>query len=153
MQEIPRSVVYGASRPYRLTVLMILTLSLCGVAIAESNLPPIQQSKGVEYVSGGFGENAADAFKQAQASFPLSLIFAEDAGGGSRPYVADVHVVIKNPAGATVMDVPAAGPYFLAKLEPGKYLLEATYMGNTQKQEIDVTASKPVHLVLTWKTT
>ena len=130
----------------------IIMLSTASLSFAQEGLPPVQQSNGTEYVTGGFGDNAAQAFKQAEASYPLTLVFAEDAGGGSRPYVAEVAVVVKDDAGKVIMDVPSAGPYLLARLEPGKYRIDATYMGKTQTQEIQVTQSQPIRQVLTWKT-
>lgn len=129
-----------------------LALMAAGMSLAQTGLPPAQQANGVEYVTGGFGDDMSDAFKQAQASYPLALTFAEDAGGGSRPYVAEVGVRIKDGDGRVVMDVPSAGPYFLARLEPGSYVVEATYMGNTQVHELSISNGSPTHKVLTWKT-
>lgn len=122
------------------------------VAMAQSGLPASQTANGVEYVSGGFGEDGAQAFKQAEASWPLSLVFAEDAGGGSRPYVAEVRVVIKDASGNVRMEVPSAGPYFLARLEPGAYTVEATYLGKTQTQKVTVGQGETRRHTFAWKT-
>ncbi|HLU01040.1 MAG TPA: carboxypeptidase regulatory-like domain-containing protein [Burkholderiaceae bacterium] len=136
----------------RLAVATTLAVGLSAVAVAQGGLPEPKTANGVEYVTGGFSEDGAGAFKQAEASYPLSLVFAEDAGGGSRPYVADVEVVIKDDSGSVVLNVPAAGPYFLAKLKPGKYSVEATYMGKTQTQEVSVGQGGATRHVMTWKT-
>lgn len=130
----------------------LLALAAAGMSMAQTGLPPVQQDNGIEYVTGGFGDEASTAFKQAQAAYPLALTFAEDAGGGSRPYVAEVRVLIKDDAGQVVMDVPSAGPYFLARLEPGSYVVEASYMGNTQTHEVSVSSGSSTQKVLTWKT-
>jgi len=50
------------------------------------------------------------------------------------------------------MEVPAAGPYFLAKLKPGKYKVEATYMGKTQTQVVNVGQGGANQNVMAWKT-
>ena len=130
----------------------VLSIAAVGVSYAASGLPPAQNSNGTEYVTGGFGENGADAFKQAESSFPLTLVFAEDAGGGSRPYVAEVKVVVKKADGEVVLEVPSAGPYLLAKLEPGTYTVEATYMGETKTQDVNITESQSSRHVMAWKT-
>lgn len=130
----------------------LLVAAVASVGIAQTGLPPAQNAGGVEYVTGGFGDDMAEAFKQAEASYPLALTFAEDAGGGSRPYIAEVRVVIKDEAGNVVMDVPSAGPYFLARLAPGKYVVEATYMGDTQTHDVTVAQGDSLRQVLTWKT-
>lgn len=130
----------------------LLALAAAGMSMAQTGLPPAQQANGIEYITGGFGDEMSAAFKQAQASYPLALTFAEDAGGGSRPYIAEVRVLIKDEAGQVVMDVPSAGPYFLARLEPGSYVVEATYMENTQTHEVSISSGSPTQKVLTWKT-
>lgn len=145
----------AAARPNRMLALLwagAITLCVAGLSQAQTGLPEVQTSNGVEYVTGGFGADGADAFKQAEASYPLTLVFAEDAGGGSRPYLAEVRVVVKNASGETVMDVPSAGPYLLAKLQPGTYNVEASYGGETQTHSVQVGESQPKRLVLTWKT-
>ncbi len=129
-----------------------LSIAAVGISYAQTGLPATQQANGTEYVTGGFGENGADAFKQAESTFPLTLVFAEDAGGGSRPYVAEVRVVVKKADGEVVLEVPSAGPYLLAKLEPGTYSVEATYMGETKTQEVKISDSQPTRHVMAWKT-
>lgn len=130
----------------------VLMLAAASIAFAQGGLPAAQKAGNVEYVTGGFGENMADAFKQAESSYPLALTFAEDAGGGSRPYVAEVGLVIKDKSGNVVADVPSVGPYFLARLEPGSYSVEATYMGKTQTQAVTVKEGGTAKQVITWKT-
>jgi len=130
----------------------LLAASAASLGFAQTALPPPQTSGGIEYVTGGFGADMSEAFKQAESSYPLALTFAEDAGGGSRPYVAEVGVVIKDEAGNVVVEVPSAGPYFLVRLQPGGYTVEATYMGDTQTHGVKVGEGGTVRRVLTWKT-
>jgi hypothetical protein len=120
---------------------------------AQTNgLPAPQTANGIQYVSGGFGDGAAEAFRRAQSEYPLSLTFAAgDEGGGARPYVADVRVVIRDKSGNVVIDVPSAGPHFLARLEPGRYTVEATYEGQAQSRDITVKQGGSTQEVLTWK--
>lgn len=129
-----------------------LALAAAGASYAQGTLPAPQTSGGIEYVTGGFGDEMAEAFKKAESSYPLALTFAEDAGGGSRPYVADVHVVVKDEAGKVVLDVPSVGPYFLARLQPGSYSVDATYMGKTQTQNVAIGQGGSARQVMTWKT-
>lgn len=128
----------------------LTALALAGMAQAQQGLPAAQQANGTEYVTGGFGDDAARAFKQAESSYPLTLVFAEDAGGGSRPYIAEVQVVVKDADGQHVLEVPSAGPYLLLKLQPGTYQVEASYMGKSQIQEVRVSEGQPSRHVLTW---
>lgn len=120
--------------------------------LANAQLPAAQSADGVEYVTGGFGSDESTAFKAAESSYPLALTFAAtDEGGGSRPYIAEVALVVKDQSGAVVMDVPSAGPYFLARLQPGSYTIEATYQGMTQTRTLEVKEGGSTRDVLTWK--
>ena len=129
----------------------LLAALMAGASFAQAAMPEPKTSNGIEYVTGGFGDDMAQAFKAAESEYPLALTFAEDAGGGSRPYLAEVDVTIKDQSGATVLEVPSTGPYFLAKLKPGKYRVEATHMGKTQTQNVTVGEGGSGRHVMTWK--
>ena len=131
---------------------MVIALSgmVCATGVRAQTLPAQEQSHGISYVTGGFGENMAAAFKAAEASYPLGLTFAEDAGGGPRPYVADVAVQIRRDD-QLVFDVASAGPFLLVQLPPGSYVVEATYQGRKQSIRANIREGAPVHKVLTWK--
>lgn len=132
---------------------ILLLAGAAWFAVAQAQLPPSQTYQGVEYVSGGFGEDSADAFKAAQSSYPLALTFAAvDEDGGARPYVAEVRVVVKRQgSGEVVLDVPSAGPYLLARVEPGDYDVDATYQGETQTQRVSIGQNGGVQKTITWK--
>lgn len=118
----------------------------------QGALPAVQSAGGIEYVTGGFGADGSEAFKQAESSYPLALTFAEEPeGGGSRPYVADVRLVIKDKDGSVVMDVPSVGPFFLARLEPGEYTIEASYKGKAQSQQVSVKEGGTAKKGFAWK--
>jgi len=134
---------------YAAGALLFAAAAMNGV---RAQLPPAQTSGGVEYVTGGFGADMAQAFKEAQSGYPLALTFAAaDGDGGSRPYVADVHVVIRRADGSAVLDVPSAGPYLLVRLDPGRYVVEATYLGDSQTHDVTVKEGGPAQRVFTWE--
>lgn len=119
---------------------------------AQTSLPAVQSAGGIEYVTGGFGADGSEAFKQAESSYPLALTFAEEPeGGGSRPYVADVRLVVKDKDGSVVMDVPSVGPFFLARLKPGEYTIEASYKGKVQSEQVSVKEGGTVKKGFAWK--
>jgi len=120
--------------------------------VAHAQLPAAENYQGVEYVSGGFGSDMSEAFKAAQSNYPLGLTFAAvDEDGGARPYVAEVRVVVKKKGGETVLEVPSAGPYLLARLEPGQYEVDATYQGETQTRQVTIGQNGSAQEVITWK--
>ena len=151
-EALPKGRVAGLRRRgARCLASGLLPAAMLMLGAAWAQLPPAQTSGGVEYVTGGFGSDMSEAFKAAEADYPLTLVFAAtDEGGGSRPYIADVNVVIKQSDGDIVVDVPAAGPYLLLRLDPGSYVIDATYTGRTQTHNVVVKEGGPTRLVLTW---
>jgi len=149
----PRGMAAGLPRRRGRALVSAMTIvaaAMLGTAWAQ--LPPPQTAGGVEYITGGFGADMSEAFKAAESDYPLALVFAAtDEGGGSRPYLADVSVVIKRGNGEVVMEVPSAGPYLLMRLEPGPYAVEATYMGKTQTHNVTVKEGGPTRQVMTWE--
>jgi len=152
MAECPSSVAAARRQGGLRLGAAVLLVAGALFTLAHAQLPPAQTYQGVEYVSGGFGSDAAEAFKSAQSRYPLALTFAAvDEDGGARPYVAEVRVVVKKEGAGTVLEVPSAGPYLLARLEPGSYEVEATYMGETQTRKVTVGENGSAREVITWK--
>jgi len=122
------------------------SLALAGSAIAQTaaapsasepsttGMPATEQQGDVSFVSGGVGRDESTALRQARSQWPLSLLFT---GPGSS-YVADVHVQITNPSGASVLDTRSHGPHMLVRLAPGRYTINATYGSTTRTQHVNV---------------
>lgn len=127
-------------------------LSLLGTTAhaQAAQLPPLQRYGNVEYVSGGFGQPMTEAFRAAQPNFPLSLVFAEDAGNGTWPFVADVNVRILNESGNAVLEANNVGPYLLVKLPSGRYTVEATYQGVTRTTAVTVNDQSSAQYSISW---
>jgi hypothetical protein len=95
--------------------------------------PQVQTANGIEYISGGAGEEARAAIAAMQAGFGLRLVFSETTGA----YVVADRVRIRT--GATeVLSVDAAGPMLLVKLRPGDYTIEATYAGKLERRTVQL---------------
>jgi Carboxypeptidase regulatory-like domain len=120
-----------------------------GVASAASldALPPEQTQGAVTFVTGGIGQDESDAMKQAQAKYPLSLLFAERS---KAEYLAKVDVTIKDQQGNTQLQATSEGPYLLAKLPDGKYTVTAQYGGKSEVRQVTVVAAKPQRVEFTW---
>jgi hypothetical protein len=129
---------------------MLAALLMLGVAQAQ--LPPTQNINGVEYVSGGIGQEESSAFRQAKSQYPLALTFATvSEGSAASPFASNVQVVIRNRQDATVLNTNSDGPYLLARLEPGSYKVFATYEGQTQSRDITIKPSGTLDIKFTWK--
>jgi hypothetical protein len=89
----------------------------------------------VSYVSGGVGSDSALAMRQIEGGYNLRLLFAVQ---GSGEYLADVRVKLVDHKGHTVLDAVSDGPYFFAKLRPGRYQVVADNGGTVISRSVDV---------------
>lgn len=87
--------------------------------------------------NGGITTEEADALRAQAASYPLEIQFARRMAEGDA-FAADVAVRISDRAGNTVLDLPSAEPILLARLPEGRYVVEATYEGQTKRQQVTV---------------
>lgn len=105
---------------------------------AAGALPAPQQSGGVSYITGGFGDNQANAFKEAGAKHSVMMVFSETGGA----YLADIPVQIKAKGEGANVDIKAAGPYLLIDLPDGAYTAQASHQGKTQSKDFTVSGQK-----------
>ena len=87
----------------------------------------VEQSAGVEYINGGAGVEARDAIAAMQSRFPLRIALS---GKGGEYFVADTLTV--GDSNGEVLTVKDAGPLLMVNLPPGRYTIEASYLGRTQ---------------------
>ena len=111
-------------------------------------MPAPQQAGGVTYITGGFGENQAGAFKEAGANYSIMMVFSETGGA----YLADIPVQIKakGKGEGTNVDIAAAGPYLLMNLPDGNYTAQATHQGKSQSKDFKVSGQKGQRIAFTW---
>lgn len=113
-------------------------LALCaGTALAQS-APP--------YMNGGIGEGEQDKIKASAEHYSLHLLFSQ----GDGEYISDVKLEIADARGAPVFVLPSAGPLTNVQLAPGRYQVNATYKGETKRQQVSVMAGKASNLSLRW---
>ncbi|WP_295854297.1 carboxypeptidase-like regulatory domain-containing protein [uncultured Xylophilus sp.] len=121
-----------------------LAPSLCVLAFAclagsvsaqpAGAVPALQPQGAGRWVCGGIGSDESTAFRAAMKQHPLSLLFARASGD----YLADVQVTVKNAQGADALSGTARGPVCLIDLPAGRYTVEATVEGKTQRHTVTV---------------
>ena len=100
---------------------------------APSAAPPVQRAGGIEYVSGGIGEESRAALQGMQSDFPLRLVFSAQNG---EYFVADT-VAVRNAQGQ-ILALNSVGPILMLKLPPGDYTVNAIYAGRTEQKQVKV---------------
>ena len=88
----------------------------------------------VVYLSGGVGEDEEARVLARQNEFNLKLLFTLNEGN----YLSGVNVAIADSGGRNVVQTVADGPYFMASLPAGQYMVSATRDGKTIKRKVQV---------------
>lgn len=125
-----------------------LALGFAGAATAADNLPPIETSNGVSFLSGGIGLDESEAIKAAQKDYSLSLLFAQTRRG---EYLSDVKVRITDKSGKTLLETVAQGPMLLAKLPAGEYKVSAEHEGKMLVKTLTIGAKGTTHAAFVWR--
>ena len=98
--------------------------------------PTVQHTPaGIDYISGGAGEEDRASMSARQAEFPFKVVFS--ASGGE--YLVAEKLSVISPQGELVT-VRDAGPVVMLKLPPGAYTLEATWQGRSERRTVRVGA-------------
>jgi hypothetical protein len=131
----------------------LLLGSLCMVlpafAATAGALPAEQTQGSVTYVSGGIGQEEAQAFEVAAAHYPLTLEFAIKHAPHAE-FIADVHVIVTDARGQHMLDTHSDGPFLLARLPVGRYTVTAEHQGQTLTKTIQVAPAKSAHALFLW---
>lgn len=121
--------------------------------VDESAIPPVIQihnDNGIAYVTGGIGDEEQQALSTMAPKFNLKLLFARR----DLAYHADTILRISDQNGKEVLAAQNVGPYFLAKLPPGKYRVAAENAGEnagkTLVQSASVSRGKQTSLSFYW---
>lgn len=132
---------------------ILRVVTLLGVALiafpaaAQEGMPEVMTTDGVSYTSGGVGEMERSVMMQHAREYNLRLTFAARSG----EYLADVKVSIRDAKGRTVLDAVSDGPWFYAKLAPGKYKVVAEANGKAVTRSVSVGKGKSAAAVMVWK--
>jgi len=120
-------------------------ISFAGTAIAQQT-PAVQHSGKVTFVSGGIGLEQRAMLSQNEKDSNLKLVFTEPQGS----YLSDIGVTVTDRKGSVVLETSAAGPWLLARLEPGSYKVTVTDSQGRQERMVNVGRDlRTVHFRLT----
>lgn len=127
-----------------------LTLALNAIGAPASGVPAIQRQGEVSYLSGGIGQTEASAIKHVAKNYPLELEFIAKAKPKDE-YLADVKVQIKDAHDNMVLNTTSDGPFLLAKMPAGKYMVSADHDGKVEHRQIILAAKEHRRVVFEWR--
>jgi hypothetical protein len=131
-------------------VLLFLSLSLFGLQAHAQLAIESHTENGVTFVSGGVGGEGVQAIRAIEQDYNLRLLFAMQ---GSGDYLSSVDVKILDQTGRTLVDAISNGPYFLARLGPGRYRIVAESGGKSIEKRVDISSGQVVSQSLYWPAT
>ena len=113
-------------------------------------MPETQRSLGISYISGGVGESESTAMLAEAKQWPLLLELSQ-LENGRGVWIFGSQIKIVNSKNAVIFDAKAQGPYMLINLEPGDYMIQASYQGVEQKRALYIKSDQPQKISLFWK--
>ena len=138
---------------YSLRILAASLVVLCVWATAifaqGSESRPLQPKHygSVPYLSGGIGLDEQEALNQTARDYNLKLSFALTSGN----YLADIAVEIRDAGGRVTVQAVSEGPWFFAKLPPGRYTVMVKVMDKTQQKTVQVSGKGQTVFNFFWK--
>ena len=127
----------------------VLLAALTPSAHAAFN-PPIRMTHGIEYMSGGIGSDEAKLMETVAPRWPATFEFAIKDHKGAE-FASDVRVTVRDSHGTVLLDnVESAGPFMVARLDPGTYEVEARLRGNTLRQTLQLKPGTPARVAFLW---
>jgi hypothetical protein len=121
----------------RLNVLLVTSFAFAaamGGLCAQAAEEEIVTIGAVKLMSGGVGEESETRVLARSGEFNLKLLFATRTGH----YLAGIPVTIADAGGKVIAETVSEGPWLLATLAPGKYVITAA------NDEIKVTRSTTI---------
>lgn len=136
---------------HKVTVASALGAMLVGGALAQAatTLPPVHKMGSVEYLSGGIGLDESRAIESASRQWPLTLEFAAK-DRQHADFLADVKVRVRDARGHDALEATSDGPFLVAKLPPGSYVVNATVGGKTLRENVVIKEHQPAKAVFFW---
>jgi len=116
---------------------------------AQTSFQPREHTQGsVSYVTGGVGEDEAQAMRAAAADYPLTLELAAAAGGPRDEYISNAAVEIRDSRGTPVLQTRTDGPFLLVRLPSGSYNVDVEWNGAHKRKTVEVGIDRRQHVML-----
>jgi hypothetical protein len=129
-----------------------LTLLWGNTAFAKDHMtflhvpPHIKSLEGIQFVTGGIGIGERKILDRMADDYSLKVIFAMHDGH----YLSQCQVEIIRSDGRKMLSAKTEGPWLLADLEPGSYLVKAQHDNTWKRQNVTVSADTLQQVIFNW---
>ncbi len=131
-------------------VMSAFAFALPAAAAPGSNLPAAHHEGAVTYISGGVGQQEANAIRHVAKYYPLELDFLLKSKPRDK-YLAGVKVRIRDMHNKMVLNITSHGPFLLAKLPEGKYAVSAERNHDLMNREVHIVTKEHRRVVFEWQ--
>ena len=128
-------------------VLLIGLLLINGSAFAQPS-KTLNTKNGMQYMTGGIGEEEVAVMRSHAKQFTLNLLFSEGTSGRS---VTDANVNIYDEASNLVFRIVGAKPMLYVNLPAGTYTILANNAGQKLRHKITIEDNVNQRIILNWK--
>ena len=136
-----------------LLVSSLLTVVSAGTPLAwastNPDLPAAERAGSLTYLSGGSAPAQAQAMQSDASQYPLELQFIWGRGAKESPVTAS-EWSIRDAADRVLVVGRSGGPIILALLPNGRYIVQATYDGDTVRRTVQVRNGVADDVLLEW---
>jgi len=115
------------------------------VVPTTNNLPKQEESNGIQFITGGIGDEERNALDTVKNQFSLHVVSTNKAG----EFDGDTEVTVFSRKGDKIISV-TGGPIFYINLPTGSYTVQASSGGRTEKQNISVGSKSPSSAYFRW---
>lgn len=115
--------------------------------LAAQSMPQAQTQNGITFISGGVGDDSQQAMLAVKQDYNLRMLFARE---GTGEYFASLPLRIFDPAGNLLLKATSAGPFFYARLQPGRYTVEVIHLGQWLTKTANIPAAGAAELYFYW---
>lgn len=111
-----------------------------GGGATEADLPVVQKSKDISYITGGIGAEEVAEMDAQEPNFNVRVLLSSTHG----EYMSEVAIRFLDKNNAEVLRVDNVGPFFYVNLPAGAYTVEAaSTSGAVEKKKIVALAKPP----------
>ena len=143
----PAAVSGGTRAPtIRIVGAVVIAGLALGAAAAVCALD-LKRSGGAYWVSGGVGADERDEMVLALPDYNLKILTAAEQSGA---FLSAVAATVRDAQGRIVLETSLDGPWLLARLDPGRYEITATWGGRSQTRGVTIPPVGRRELFLYW---
>ena len=129
----------------------ILSISLpINTALSAPMVMQEEISGNVTYITGGVGETEAAVMRDMAKDYLLEVSFIQKQRGQPEEFLANIKVQIQDDQQNTVLDITTDGPFLLANLPQGHYLVIAEHKGEVKQQKVSIDIKKHQKMIFNW---